>query len=54
MFVFYVNFSFRFSAEAALERSKRNEAWAKKELALFRSKMCKDEAEAQRMFGNVI
>ncbi|EFX63267.1 hypothetical protein DAPPUDRAFT_119364 [Daphnia pulex] len=44
----------RQNAEAALERSKRNEAWAKKELASFRSKMCKDEAEAQRMFGDVI
>jgi hypothetical protein len=51
---FYVNFCFRFSAEAALERSKRNEAWDKKELASLRSKMCKHEAEAQRMFGNVI
>jgi hypothetical protein len=54
MFVFLCNFFFNFSAEAALERSKRNEAWAKKELASFRSKMCKDEAEAQRMFGDVI
>ncbi|EFX64379.1 hypothetical protein DAPPUDRAFT_334248 [Daphnia pulex] len=41
-------------AEAALERSKRNEALAKKELASFRSKMCKDEAEAKRMFGDAI
>ncbi|EFX64449.1 hypothetical protein DAPPUDRAFT_266377 [Daphnia pulex] len=44
----------RQNAEAALERSKRNEALAKKELASFRSKMCKDEAEAKRMFGDAI
>jgi hypothetical protein len=51
---FYVYIFFLFSAEATLERFKRNEALVKQELASFRSKMCKDEAEAKRMFGDAV
>jgi hypothetical protein len=55
MFVFLcIYFFFLFSAEATLERFKRNEALVKQELASFRSKMCKDEAEAKRMFGDAV
>ena len=49
MYIFFL-----FSAEATLERFKRNEALVKQELASFRSKMCKDEAEAKRMFGDAV
>jgi hypothetical protein len=47
-------FLFLFSTEASLERFLRNEALAKKELASIRTKLCKDEAEARRMFGDVV
>jgi hypothetical protein len=50
MFVFL--YIYLFSAEASLERFLRNEALAKKELASFRSKMCKDNAEERKMFSD--